>query len=102
MGRRTPLRLMPARLLWIVAAAALVASTATAVRWRPFIPAQASPAPELAAGKILVARRNLLDPNFAQTVILLVQYDDDGTVGLIINRQTKIPLSRLSKEIESA
>src|SRR5579864_192970 len=102
MGRRTPLRLMPARLLWIVAGAALVASTVTAVRRRPFIPAQAPGAPELAAGKILVARRNLLDPNFAQTVILLVQYDEDGTVGLIINRQTKVPLSRLSKEIESA
>jgi len=93
---------MPARLLWIVAGAALVASTATAVRRRAFTPAQAPGAPELAAGKILVARRNLLDPNFAQTVILLVQYDEDGTVGLIINRQTKVPLSRLSKEIESA
>lgn len=43
-----------------------------------------------------------MDPNFARTVILLVQYDDDGTVGLIINRQTKIPISRLGDEIESA
>lgn len=58
--------------------------------------------PELAAGKLLVARHELLDPSFAKTVILLVQYDDDGTVGLIINRQTKIPISRLAEEIEGA
>ena len=49
-----------------------------------------------------MARRSLVDPNFAETVILLVQHDDEGTAGLIINRQTKIPLSKLSQEMDSA
>jgi putative transcriptional regulator len=57
-------------------------------------------AQDLATGKILVARRHMLDPNFAHTVILLVQHDEKGTVGLIVNRPTKIPLSRLTKEFE--
>jgi putative transcriptional regulator len=57
-------------------------------------------AQDLATGKILVARRHMSDPNFAQTVILLVQHDEKGTVGLIVNRPTKIPLSRLAKEFE--
>jgi putative AlgH/UPF0301 family transcriptional regulator len=95
--------LTPARLLWIAAAVAFMASAATAMRRPLFVPTQARPrAKDLATGKILVARRSLLDPNFAETVILLVQHDDEGTVGLIINRKTKIPLSRLSPEMESA
>jgi len=90
------------RLVWIAAVGALIGSAAPVVR-RPVIPAQTRPrARDLAPGKILVARRSLVDPSFAETVILLVQHDDDGTAGLIINRQTKIPLSKLSPEMDSA
>ncbi len=102
MDRRVHFMVRPARILWIAAAAALVASMAMASRWR-LVPAQANdPAKNLAAGKILVARRGFPDPNFAETVILLVQYDEDGTMGLIVNRRTKVPLSRLSRELQSA
>ncbi len=73
------------------------------MRRLPVVPVQTRPrARDLAAGKILVARRSLADPNFAETVILLVQHHEDGTAGLIINRQTKIPLSKLSQEMDSA
>jgi putative transcriptional regulator len=55
-------------------------------------------AEDLAAGKFLVAHRDLGDPNFAQTVVLLLHYDEDeGAMGLIINRQTKLPISRALK-----
>jgi putative transcriptional regulator len=49
---------------------------------------------ELAAGKLLVAARNLPDPNFTDTVVLLVQYSDEGAAGLVINRPSGVPLSR--------
>lgn len=89
------------RLLLVGSLVALVAAGEPAVR-RRLVQAD-GPAKELAAGKLLVARRDLQDPNFAQTVILLVEHsEDEGTVGLILNRQTKIPVSRLSKEIEGA
>ena len=95
--------LRPARVLWIAAALVLMAGAVNAARWRLLVPAQAGTrVKELAAGKILVARRELLDPHFAETVVLLVQYDQKGTVGLIINRKTKIPISKLSKELEPA
>jgi putative transcriptional regulator len=91
------------RIAGITAAVAVLASAATAARWRLLVPIQAGrSATELAAGKLLVARHKLLDPNFSQTVVLLVQHDEKGTVGLIINRPTKITLSRLSKEMEGA
>ncbi len=48
----------------------------------------------LAQGKFLIAQRTLMDPNFAQTVVLLFQHDEKGSVGLIINRPTTIKLSK--------
>ena len=50
---------------------------------------------DLGVGKILVASRNLGDPNFAGTVILLVHFDGKGAVGLILNQRTDVPLSRV-------
>src|SRR5262249_44250291 len=63
------------------------------------VSAQATERRGLAADKFLVAGRALLDPNFAETVVLLVHYEEDGVVGLIINRRTKIPVARLFPEL---
>jgi putative transcriptional regulator len=50
----------------------------------------------LAAGKVLVATEKLGDPAFAESVILIISRDaDGGTLGLMINRRTQVPLSRL-------
>jgi putative transcriptional regulator len=49
---------------------------------------------ELAAGKLLIAERGLPDPNFAETVILLIEYREDGAVGVVVNRRTDVPLAR--------
>jgi len=57
---------------------------------------------ELAAGKFLVARRGLPDPNFAQTVALLVRYGEEGAMGLVINRRTTIRLSRVLEDFKEA
>lgn len=57
---------------------------------------------DLAAGKLLVASRELGDPNFAQTVILLVDCDAKGVVGLILNRRTRVPLSRVLEQLKAA
>lgn len=54
----------------------------------------------LAAGKLLVAARNLPDPNFADTVVLLVQYSPDGAAGLVLNRPSGVPLSRVLPGVE--
>src|SRR5215469_4446860 len=59
-----------------------------------FPPVQSNNARSLRAGKLLVASRNLGDPYFSKTVILLVRYDDEGVLGLVLNRRTDIPISR--------
>lgn len=65
-------------------------------------PAQSSRAEDLAAGKFLVAPRDAPDRHFAETVILLIEYSQDGAAGLILNRETKVPLSRALEQISGA
>ncbi|HXZ41490.1 MAG TPA: YqgE/AlgH family protein [Terriglobales bacterium] len=65
-------------------------------------PVQSRDVKGLAAGKLLVASRGLADPNFAQTVILLVRYDAQGVVGLVVNRRTHVPLSRVLDDLKAA
>ena len=67
-----------------------------------FLPVQSKNLKDLAAGKLLVASRDLADPNFAHTVVLLVHYDDNGVVGLVLNRRTDLPLSRVFDKLKAA
>ena len=50
--------------------------------------------PALDMGVFLIAARNLNDPNFSKTVILITDYNETGTAGLIINRQTTITIDQ--------
>ena len=50
---------------------------------------------ELAAGKVLIASRALGDPNFVQTVVLLAEHNEQGSMGLVVNRRSEIPVSRV-------
>jgi putative transcriptional regulator len=76
------------------------APAAAALPWHnsqpaSFLPIQFNNPQNLGVGKLLVASRGLGDPNFAETVILLVHYDEKGVVGLVLNRRTDVPLSRV-------
>ncbi len=55
---------------------------------------------DLAQGRFLVAGRKLKDPNFYQTVILLIRYGQDGASGLVINRPLNVKLSTVLPEIK--
>ncbi len=57
-------------------------------------------AEELARGKLLVASRQIKSPLFAESVILLVDYNASGAMGLIINKRTGIKLSSILPEID--
>jgi putative transcriptional regulator len=57
---------------------------------------------DLGAAKLLVASRDLLDPNFVKTVILLVHDDGDKVLGLILNRRTDVQLSAALPALKAA
>ena len=67
-----------------------------------FVPIRSRDAEDLSVGKLLVASPSLADPSFAKTVILLVRIDDQGIVGLILNRRTNLALSRVLEGIPGA
>lgn len=54
----------------------------------------------LAPGMFLVASRELRDPSFAETAVLLLRYGSDGALGLVVNRPTQMKLADLLPEIE--
>lgn len=47
---------------------------------------------ERLAGRLLVAAPTLLDPNFSRTVVLILEHNDDGALGLVLNRETATPV----------
>ena len=55
---------------------------------------------KLAKGKFLVASRRLNDPNFSQTVVLLIDYGPDGAMGLVVNRPSTVKLSAVFPDVK--
>jgi putative transcriptional regulator len=53
-----------------------------------------------AKGRFLVASRSLSDPNFAQTVVLLLVYEARGAMGVVINRPSHVPLASALPELD--
>lgn len=47
----------------------------------------------LRAGRLLVANPLLPDPNFDRTVVLLLAYNDEGALGLVLNRPSQMDVS---------
>ena len=55
------------------------------------------------AGQVLVAAPRLSDTNFARTVIVLIEHDETGGWGLIVNRPAgEISLRELTEELGAA
>ncbi len=47
---------------------------------------------DLRPGALLVAAPVLIDPNFADTVVLILDADDNGALGIVLNRPTGVPV----------
>ncbi len=51
--------------------------------------------PELVAGQLLVASPLLADPNFAGAMVLLLNVDGDGALGVVVNRPSEVPVAQV-------
>lgn len=60
-------------------------------------PALASEMP--APGMFLIATHDLKGSGFSESVVLLIQHDTDGTMGLVINQPTDIDLATIVPEV---
>jgi putative transcriptional regulator len=50
---------------------------------------------ESARGRLLVATPDLQDPNFSRTVVLMLEHNDEGALGVVINRPLDLPVSEV-------
>jgi putative transcriptional regulator len=51
------------------------------------------PSSQVRAGMLLVATPQLLDPNFADTVVLMLDVDQNGALGVVLNRPSVVPVA---------
>jgi len=63
--------------------------------------AQGSAVERLGSGRFLVAEEQVLDPSFARTVVLLIDYGPAGAMGLIVNRPARRTLAEALPRFES-
>ena len=54
------------------------------------------------AGQLLLASPSLRDPNFARTVVLIGVHNDDGAMGVILNRRSAVTISEAVPQLEEA
>jgi putative transcriptional regulator len=52
------------------------------------------------AGKFLAASPYLRDPNFYKTVLLIIKHDEQGAMGLVLNRMAPIKLKDAWKKVD--
>lgn len=50
-------------------------------------------------GHLLIASPKLTDPNFRQSVVLIVQHDEGGALGLVLNRPSETLLSQAWEQV---
>ncbi|RLS55438.1 MAG: YqgE/AlgH family protein, partial [Planctomycetota bacterium] len=51
------------------------------------------------ASHLIVAKESLDDRNFSRTVVLLIQHDDDGTFGVVLNRMLPVGLETIWEQL---
>jgi putative transcriptional regulator len=55
--------------------------------------------PEPKAGRLLLATPLLTDPNFRRAVVLIVENEvTEGTLGIVLNRPTKVPVGQVLEQ----
>ena len=53
-------------------------------------------------GKLLISEPFLMDPNFKRSVILISDYQDEGTVGFVLNHPSQLLLKDIIPEMPNA
>jgi putative transcriptional regulator len=56
-------------------------------------------APATLANQLLVALPTLADPNFAKAVALVCQHDDEGAMGVVVNRASEYTLGEVFRQM---
>src|SRR5512132_732053 len=50
-------------------------------------------------GKLLIASPALVDPNFARTVVFITEHNEEGAMGIVLNRQADAAVGEVVPEL---
>ncbi|MBX6316498.1 MAG: YqgE/AlgH family protein [Isosphaeraceae bacterium] len=50
-------------------------------------------------GHLLIAAPSLLDPNFVRTVLLMLEHNEEGAAGIILNRPTDAEVTQIISQV---
>ncbi|WP_199428848.1 YqgE/AlgH family protein [Qaidamihabitans albus] len=50
---------------------------------------------EVEPGTLLVAAPTMFDPNFRRTVVFVIDHRDEGTLGVVLNRPSEVPVDEV-------
>ncbi|MBX3350260.1 MAG: YqgE/AlgH family protein [Nitrospira sp.] len=75
--------------LWIM----MVLPSLSVMAQQEFVPSSVQ------KGALLVASPSLDDPNFTQTVLLIVEHGRGGTIGLVLNRPTDVLVAEVLRDL---
>lgn len=53
-----------------------------------------------ARGQLLIAGPSLLDPNFWRTVVLVIEHNEEGALGLVLNRPSETAIGEAVEELD--
>ena len=53
---------------------------------------------EIAAGKILISDPFLQDPNFARSIVLITQHNEEGSFGFVLNNNIDLSIHEALKD----
>lgn len=53
-------------------------------------------------GHVLIASQDLLDPNFAKSVVLIAVHGEEGALGLILNRESNTSLQQVWGQVSQS
>ncbi|MBX7058069.1 MAG: YqgE/AlgH family protein [Leptospirales bacterium] len=57
--------------------------------------------PSSLKGYFLISESNMPDPNFFQTVVLMLEHNEEGAFGLVVNRRSKLSLADILPRLDS-
>ena len=57
--------------------------------------------PDFLPGYMLISESELKDPNFFRTIVLILTHDQNGAMGLVINRPSNTTLTEIAEDMDS-
>ena len=56
--------------------------------------------PDSLKNRFLIAMPHLMDPNFSQSVTYICEHNDQGAMGIVINRPTQLTLGEIFRQVD--